>query len=143
MAFIFDGPVAAIGGKYVFRLCLFRSAACDAICNFTGVFVGFFVSNLPLYHECLPYMREIQIVVKLGCGPYFASFDTTVIRGVVLSKIRLLSVFKMEGDVLQQCELVLFDGEMVMSVAFLDQIFGKFSLGQQRISGNDFAFNIN
>jgi len=41
MAFIFDGPVATIGDKYAFGVCLFSSTACDTIRNFTGVFEGF------------------------------------------------------------------------------------------------------
>ena len=38
--------------------------------------------------------------------------------------------------------LVVFDGEVVMSVTFPDQIIGDLALGQEGIGGNIFALNI-
>ena len=38
--------------------------------------------------------------------------------------------------------LVVFDGEVVMSVAFADQVVGDLALGQQGIGGNIFALDI-
>ena len=38
--------------------------------------------------------------------------------------------------------LVVFDGEVVMSLTLADQIVSDFALGQQRIGGNFFALDI-
>jgi hypothetical protein len=43
---------------------------------------------------------------------------------------------------LKKTGLVVFDGEVVMSVTLADQIVGDLALGQQGIGGNLFALNI-
>jgi hypothetical protein len=43
---------------------------------------------------------------------------------------------------LKKSGLVVFDGEVVMSVTLPDQIVGDLALGQQGIGGNFFALNI-
>ena len=42
MTAVFDDPVSPAGGKYAFRVGLFRGSAGNAIGDFTGVFTGFF-----------------------------------------------------------------------------------------------------
>ena len=59
-----------------------------------------------------------------------------------MDKIRILPVFKIKGDVLKKVGLVVFDGEVVMSVSLFDQVGGDFALGQKRIGGNFFALYI-
>jgi len=87
-------------------------------------------------------VREVEIVVKFGCDPYFAGFDPTVIRGVVLDKIGILPVFKIKRDVFKKSGLVVLDGEVVMRVTFPNQVIGDLALGQEGICGNFFALNI-
>jgi hypothetical protein len=87
-------------------------------------------------------VRKIQIIVEFGGGPDFADFDATVIRRVVLDRIRLLAVLKIECNILKNTGLVVFDGEVVMRVALLDHTVGNFALVQQCIGGNVFIFNI-
>ena len=42
----------------------------------------FFMSGLALDNESLLDVRELEIVVEFGCGPYFADFvNPAVIRG--------------------------------------------------------------
>jgi hypothetical protein len=43
---------------------------------------------------------------------------------------------------LKKTGLVVFDGEVVMSLTLPDQIVGDLALGQQSIGGNLFALNI-
>lgn len=121
---------------------LVRCSACDAICDFTGVFAASFIRCLPLDEEGLTYVREVEIAVEFSCGPYFASFDPAVIRGIGLDKIRIFPVFKVQCDVFKRCGLVVFDGEVVMSVTFFNQIVGNVALGQEGICANFFALNI-
>jgi len=128
MAAVFDAPVAAVGSKNALRIGLIRGSTCDAICDFTGIFTGFFISGLSLDEESLSYMREVEISVEFGCGPYFTDFDPAVIGGVALNKVRILAVFKKKRDVLKKSRLVVFYGEVIMSVTFLDQIIGDFAL---------------
>lgn len=59
-----------------------------------------------------------------------------------MEKIGLLSVFKIQSNVLKKSGMVVFDGKVVMSAAILNQILGNAALGQQGIGGNIFALNI-
>jgi len=94
MTAIFNAPVAAVGGKHALRVSLLRGPAGNAICDFTGVFTGFFIGGLALDDKSLSDVRKVQIAVKFGCGPDFADFDAAVIRRVAKDKVRLLAVFK-------------------------------------------------
>ena len=94
MAAVFDAPVATIGGQHAFRIGLFRSSTGNAIGDFTGVFTGFFISELALDDKSLSDVRKVQIVVEFGGGPDFSDFDATVIGWVAEDKIRLLAVVK-------------------------------------------------
>ena len=142
MAAIFDAPVSAVDGKHVFRVGLVRRSTCNAICDFTGILTTSFLGSLPLDEKGLSDMREVEVIVEFGCGPYFADFNPTVIRGIELDEIRIFPVFKVQCDVLKKCGLVVFDSEVVMSVTFSNQIVGDVSLGQEGICGNFFTLNI-
>ena len=142
MATVFDTPVAAIGGKHLLWVGLVKRSACDAVCNFTGIFSAFFIGGLPLDEEGLSNVRKVEVVVEFVRDPYFASFDPAVIRGIALDKIRILPIFEIERDVFKKTGLIVFDGEVVMSVTIPNQIIGNFSLGQQSICGNFLALNI-
>ena len=86
--------------------------------------------GLPLNDKSLSDVRKVKIVIEFGCGPDFADFDSAVIRRVVKDKIGILTIFKIQCDVLKKSGLVVFDGEVVMSVSLSDQIVGYFALGQ-------------
>ena len=47
----------------------------------------------------------------------------------------------MQGDIEQQCRLVVLDGEEVMGVAF-EEVGREGALGQQRIGGEGLAGNV-
>ena len=94
MTAVFDAPVAAVGGKHALRVSLLRGPAGNAVGDFTGVFTGFFISELALNDKSLSDMRKVQIVVEFGGGPDFADFDATVIGWVAKDKIGLLAVVK-------------------------------------------------
>ena len=142
MTTVFDAPVAAVGGENVLSVGLLRSTAGDAIGNFTGVFTAFFVCGLPLDDKSLSDMGKVQIAVEFSCGSNFADFYPTVIRRVAMDKIGIFPVFKIQGDVFKKSGLVVFDGEVVMSVTFPDQIVGDLALGQEGIGGNIFTLDI-
>jgi len=86
---------------------------------------------------------KVEIIVEFGCDPDFADFDPAVIRRVAMDKIRFLAVFKIKSYVLKKSGLIIFDGEVVMSVTCKNQIISYLALGQQGIGGNFFALNIN
>jgi hypothetical protein len=52
-----------------------------------------------------------------------------VVGWSAINKIRFLARFEGEFDILKECGLVPFDGEMIMSFALLDQICRDFALG--------------
>ena len=142
MATVFDAPVATVGGKNTLSVGLLGGSAGDAVGNFTGVFTAFFICGLPLDDKSLSDVGKFQIAVEFGCGPDFADFDPAVVRGAAIDKIRILPVFKIQRDVLKKSRLVVFDGEVVMSVSLVNQVGGDLALGQQCIGGNIFALNI-
>jgi len=94
MTAVFNAPVATVGGQHALRVGLFRSSAGNAIGDFTGVLIGFFIGELALDDKSLSDVRKVQIVVEFGGGPDFSDFDATVIRRVAKDKIRLLAVAK-------------------------------------------------
>jgi hypothetical protein len=130
MAAVFDAPVAAVGGKNALRVSLFRGSASDTVSDFTGVFTAFFVCGLPLDDKSLSDVRKSQIAIEFSCGPDFADFDAAVVRGVAKGKIGLRPIFKVKRDVLKETGLVVFDGEVVMSVSLFDQVGGDLALSQ-------------
>jgi hypothetical protein len=134
--------MAAVGGKYPFGIGLLRRAAGDPIGDFTGVLPAFFIGVLPLDDKGLSDVRKIQIAIELGGCPDFADFNPPVIRRIAKGKIGLLAIFEIQGDVLIKSWLVIFYGEMVVGLAFTNDILGDLALGQQSISCNVFAFNI-
>ena len=113
MATVFNGPVAAIDGEDAFWIGLVRSSACDAVRDFTEGLAGLFMCGLSLDHESLSQMGEVEIVVELGCGPYFTNFDPAVIGRVALNEMGIFRVFKMDGDIFEKSGLVILDGEVV------------------------------
>jgi hypothetical protein len=142
MATVFDTPVATVGSEDALGVGLLGGSTGDAVGGFTGVLAVFFICGFPLDDKSLSDVREVEIAVELGCGPDFADFDPAVDRRFAMDKIRLLAVFKVQGDVLKKSWLVVFDGEVVMSVSLLDQIGGDLALGQQGIGGNFFSLDI-
>jgi hypothetical protein len=142
MAAVFDAPVTAVGGKNALRIGLIRGSAGDAVGDVTGVFTAFFICEFPLDDKSLSDVGKVQIAVEFSSGPDFADFDPAVVRGIAKDKIRILAVFKIQGDVLKNSRLVVFDGEVVMSFTVQDQIVGDLALGQQSIGGDFFVLNI-
>ncbi len=90
----------------------------------------------------LPDVRKVQIVIEFGGGPDFADFDPAVIGRVAADKIRVLTVFKVQFDVLKKSGLVVLDGEVIMGFTVTDQIVGDLALGQQGIGGNILTLDI-
>jgi len=142
VATVFNTPVAPVGGKNALGVGLLRGSAGDAVGGFTGVLAVFFVCGFSLDDKSLSDVGKVEMGVEFGCGPDFADFDAAVIRRVAIDKIRFLPVFKVQGDVLKESGLVVFDRKVVMRFTVPDQIVSDFALGQQGIGGNFFALNI-
>jgi hypothetical protein len=142
MATVFDAPVAAISNKNAFWVGLVWRAAGNTICDITGIFATFFICGFSLYDKSLPYVGKIQVIVKLRRGPDFTNFDPAMVGRVITNKVWFPSIFKIEGNILKNTGLIVFDGEVVMSFTFPDQVISDFILGQQGVGGNFFALNI-
>ncbi|MFH0343374.1 MAG: hypothetical protein ACHBNF_14900 [Chromatiales bacterium] len=56
-------------------------------------------------------------------------------RGV-LDEVRFVSILEEAGEILEQCWLVAFDGEVVVRLSVLDQVAGELALSQERIGAN-------
>lgn len=87
-------------------------------------------------------MWKIEVLIEFIGHPNRAGLDTAVVRGSEADEIRFTVALEIQIEVMQQCGLVSFDDEMIMSLAILDQVSGDLALGQQGISGNVFTFDI-
>ena len=116
VAAILDGPVAAIHGKELLGVCLFRGSARDAVCDVVGGFSALFFYRLPFDYEGLGYVGEVEVVVELGSGPDFAGFDPPMIRGIISNEIGFLAILEIEADILKESGLVAFNDEVVVGL---------------------------
>lgn len=115
---------------------LFRCSAGDAVGDFVGAFPGLLLDRLPFDHEGLSDVREVEVVVEYGGGPDLSGFDPPMLGRGVLDEVRFVSILEEAGDILEQCWLVAFDGEVVMRLSVLDQVAGELALSQERIGAN-------
>ena len=79
---------------------------------------------------------EVDVVIEGGGGPDGALLDASVCEGGRLLEVGCACCLggELEGDIEQQCRLVVLDGEEVMGVAF-EEVGGESALGQQCIGG--------
>lgn len=54
----------------------------------------------------------------------------------MLDEVRFVSILEEAGEILEQCWLVAFDGEVVVCLSVLDQVAGELALSQERIGAN-------
>lgn len=142
MAAVLDTPMVAVNGKELLSICFIGLSAGDAVGDVVGCFPRLFFNRFPFDHEDLSHVGEVEIVVELGGGPDFTSFDPAMIRGIIRDEIRFLAVVEIELDILQESRLIAFDNEVVMGVTLQAYIVGKFSLGKECVSGNVFVPDI-
>lgn len=129
VAAVFDTPMAAVGGENALWVGLLRGSAGDAIGEFTGAFAGFFVCAVAFNDKSLSNVGEVEVAVELVCAPDLADFDPPVIRGCAIDVIGFPTVFEVQLDVLKERGLVALDGEVIMGLAFFDEISGELALG--------------
>ena len=65
-----------------------------------------------------------------------------MIRRVAKDEIGLAAVFEEQLDIFEDSGLVVFDGEVVVSLSILDDVIGQAALGQQGICGDVFVFDL-
>ena len=139
---IFDAPLAAVDGQKALSIGLGGGTARDPISEVVGVLSVFFLNRFSLNDKGLLHVREIQVGVEVGGGPDFSSFDAAMIWRVIGDEIGFFSILEIQLDILQECGLVAFDGEVVMGLPILDQVMGEVALGQEGIGSDIFALDI-
>lgn len=88
-------------------------------------------------------MRKVQVFVEFRGHPDFSCFVTTVVWLVPGCMVRFpRGVFEKCSNCVEKIFLVVLGCEMVMSVSFLNKIFGQLTLGQQSVGGDGFALDI-
>jgi len=138
----FHTPVAAVISKHLLGIGLLPRRAGDAVDSLPALYTTFLVDGLAFDHECLTYMRKVQVVVQCGSGPDFSGFDTPVFTLAGLNEIgRYMLVFKIVGGLFEQFGLITLGGEMVVCPAF-DQVIGQFTLSEQRVGGDGSSGNV-
>ena len=126
---ILDRPMAAVNVEYALGISLFGRSACNAISNFARALSSLLLYSMSFNEEDLSNMRKVKVVVKLGAGPDLSGFDSSMIGGRMLNKIRFLPVLEQQGDIFENAALVSFDGEMIMGMTFRNQVLGNLTLG--------------
>jgi hypothetical protein len=91
MAAVFDTPVTAIGVEDALGIGLIRRAAGDPIGDFLGKSAGFFIDDFPFDNESLLDVREIEVGVKFGGRPDFASFNSAMVGRGIVNELRFLA----------------------------------------------------
>jgi len=142
MAAILDAPMAAVHGENTLWIGLLRRSTGNAIGEITGSFAGLFLYGMSFDDERLSNVRKIEVVIEFGCGPDLSGFDSPMVRRIKSNEIGLLTVLKVQLNVLKESELVSFDGEVIMGLTILYQIAGYLALGQQGISRDVLSLNV-
>ena len=114
VAAVLNAPVAAIDGKELLCVSLFRGSTGDAVGNVVRGLSGPLFNRFSLDQEGLLDVGEVEVEVEFGSGPNFSGFDPTMIRRIISNEIGFLAILKIELDILKECGLVAFDGEVVM-----------------------------
>jgi len=113
---VLDAPVASVDGKELLGGCFVWFSAGDAVGDVVGDLAALLFNRFSLNQECLLDVREVEIGVEFGGGPDFTGFDPAMIRRIVSNEIRFLAVLEIELDILKECGLIAFDGEVVMGL---------------------------
>ena len=69
-------------------------------------------------------MGEVEIIVERGGGPDLSGFDAAVVGRVVDYTVGLFSIMKNQRHVLKVRGLIGFDDEVVVGLAFFNQVVG-------------------
>jgi len=129
MTAVFYAPVRTIGGKDTFCICVFCRLAGDAICCFAGLLAGFLICAVTFNDKSLSNMREVQIIAELVGSPYFADFNSSMVRWSNLNIIWLLPILKEELDLFKKRGLISFYGKVIVCLPCFDQIMCDLTLG--------------
>jgi len=73
---------------------LLRRSAGDTISDIYRVFTCFFLYGLSFNGKSLPNMREVEVAIELGGNPYFASFNSAVVRWVTNNEIGQFAILE-------------------------------------------------
>jgi hypothetical protein len=142
VAAVFNRPVTPIDGKELYRVSFIRGSAGDAVGDVSGLFPALFLYEVSFNNKRLLDVGEVEAGVEFGGGPYFSGFNPAMIRGIIGNEVRLLTVLKKEFDIVKECGLVAFHGEVVMGLALQAHIIGELTLGEQGIGGDVFVVDI-
>ena len=112
-----DAPMKSVGSQNTLGVCLLRRSTGDTVGNLFRVFACFFVNGLSLNGKSLSDMWEIEVAIQFGGNPDFADFDPAVIRGIAKSKIGLFAILEEKADIIKECGLVFFNGEVIMRMS--------------------------
>jgi len=101
----------------------------DTVGNLFRVFARFFLNGLSLNGKSLSDMWEIEVAIQLGGNPDFADFDPAMVWRVTNGEIGLFAIIEEKTDIIKECGLVFFDGEVIMRMSYTDKVVGKIFLG--------------
>jgi hypothetical protein len=139
---VFNGPVTTIDGKELWCVSFVRGSAGDAVGDIFGLFPALFLYDVSFDDKRLPDVGEVEVGVEFGRGPDFSGFNPAVIRGIIGNEIRLLTILKIEFDIVEESGLIAFDGEVIMGLTLQAHIIGERALGEQGIGGDVFVVDI-
>jgi hypothetical protein len=107
-----------------------------------GVRAGLLVRRVSFDDERLGDVGKVDVVVEFGGDPNLSDLDPAMVGWINGDEVRLLPVLKIQPDVGKEPRLVAFDREMIMRLAFVDEVVGEFALGQQGIAADVLALDV-
>jgi hypothetical protein len=96
--------------------------------DFIGIFAGFLINTVTFDDKGLSDVRKVQVVIELGGGPDFSRFNASMVRRIKKDAVWFLAILEEECDVLKDRGLVSLDGEVIVTVAVFDDVFGELAL---------------
>jgi hypothetical protein len=128
VAAVLDSPVAAIDLKESLCVGLVGRPAGNSMDDFIGIFAGFLINTVTFDDKGLSDVRKVQVAIELGGGPDFSRFNTSMVRRIKKDVVWFLAILEEECDVLKDRGLVSLDGEVIVTVAVFDDVFGELAL---------------
>lgn len=129
-----DRPVVAVERQDLLCISTVWGMAGDAVGEIAAFLAGFLKDHMALDDVGLANAWEVEIIVELSCCPDRARHDAAMLQGRGFAKVGLAALGKGEGEILEECGLIGFDGKEVMRLALENRV-GEVALGQQCIGG--------
>ena len=140
VAAVLNGPVTTVYYEQARGVGFVRWSTGDTIGDLARGLAVLLPCGMPFNGEGLSHMREVEVVIEFSGGPNLPYFDSFVVRGIIGDTFGFLTLLEVQGNVVQEGRLILFDGKVVMGFA-RNHVACNGALGQEGIGTDVLAFD--